>query len=83
MYTASPAGNWNVKNANMIGIIQSSIWFVWACFGSGDGIVVIFCWTHIEMPTSTGNRKLYGIGCPETRPTRSIPRNSLPSGTLD
>jgi hypothetical protein len=28
MYTASPAGNWKVKNPNITGIIQSMIWFV-------------------------------------------------------
>ena len=28
MYTASPAGNWNVKKPNITGIIQSMIWLV-------------------------------------------------------
>jgi len=28
MNKARPAGNWNVKNPNMIGSIQSIIWFV-------------------------------------------------------
>lgn len=58
MYTASPAGNWNAKNANMIGIIHSIIMFVCCCFGSGVGIVVIFCWTHMDTPTSNGRAML-------------------------
>jgi hypothetical protein len=60
MYTARPAGNWNVKNPNITGIIHSMIWFVCACRGSVLRVVVIFCCSHIVAPTSTGSRNGYG-----------------------
>lgn len=77
----SPAGNCRVKNPNIIGIIQSMIWFVCACRGSDVSGVIIFCWTHIEPPTSTGSAKLSGTGAYWTKSTRSIPANWLSSGT--
>jgi hypothetical protein len=62
MYTARPAGKVHVNTPNMIGSIQSIIWLVCCCRGSGDGTVVIFCWTHMEAPTSTGRMKFNGAG---------------------
>ena len=81
MYTASPAGNWNVKNPNMIGINHSIIWLVWADRSSIDGMALIFCCAHIDAPTRIGSAKLNGAGAFCTRSTRSIPINILPSGT--
>ena len=62
MYTARPAGNWNVKNPNITGIIQSMIWLVCAWRGSVLRTVVIFCCSHMVAPTSTGSRNGYGCG---------------------
>ena len=81
MYTARPAGNWKVKKPNMIGIIQSIIWFVCADLASMDGIALIFCCAHIDAPTRIGKAKLNGAGAFWTRSTRSIPINMLSSGT--
>ena len=66
----------------MTGIIHSIIWLVCCCFGSGDGIVVIFCWTHMDTPTITGRTYPNGKGCAETGYARSMLRNALLSGTL-
>ena len=82
MYTASPAGNWNVKNPNITGIIQSMIWLVWDWRGSVLRAVVIFCCTHMVAPTSIGSRNGYGCGAAWTRCTRFMPRKSLLSGML-
>jgi hypothetical protein len=60
-YRASPAGNWNVKNPNISGIIHSIIRLVDACLASADGIVLIFCITNMEPPTSTGRRGETGL----------------------
>jgi len=81
MYTASPAGNWNVKNPNMIGISHSIIWLVWADRSSMEGMALIFCCAHIEAPTRIGSAKLNGAGAFWTRSTRSMPMNMLSRGT--
>ncbi len=81
IYTASPAGNWNVKNPNMIGISHSIIWLVWADRASIDGMALIFCCAHIDAPTRIGRAKLNGAGAFDTRSTRSMPMNMLSSGT--
>lgn len=53
-YKASPLGKVVVKKPNIIGIIHSIILLVDAWRGSADGIVVVFCISHIDTPTSTG-----------------------------
>ncbi len=53
-YSASPLGNVVVKKPNISGIIQSIMRLVEACFGSTEGIMVIFCMTHIEAATMIG-----------------------------
>ncbi len=63
-----------VKNPNIIGIIQSIIRFVCAWRGSADGMDVVACMSHMDMPTRmgiTGN----GSGC-----AKSSHRNELPMG---
>jgi len=57
-YTASPLSKLRVKNPNMIGNIHSIILLVDSCCALAAGIVVIFCMSHIEPPTKTGNRIL-------------------------
>ena len=74
-YRANPLGNWNVKNMNMSGSIQSIIWLVCRCLGSADMGVVIFWVAHMEAPTSTGSRGK-GSGW-----ARSSHRKPLSSGT--
>jgi hypothetical protein len=54
-YRARPLGKVVVKNPNISGIIQSIIRLVDACLGSALGMVVIFCMSHMETPTRTGN----------------------------
>ena len=54
-YRASPLGNCRLKKPNIRGIIQSIIRFVDSCLASAAGIVVIFCISHIDPPTSTGS----------------------------
>ena len=53
-YNASPLGKVVVKKPNIIGIIHSIILLVDAWRGSADGIVVVFCISHIDTPTKTG-----------------------------
>ena len=43
-----------MKNPNISGIIHSIILLVDACRSSAEGIVVIFCMTHMDAPTRTG-----------------------------
>lgn len=54
-YSASPLGNVVVKNPNISGIIQSIMRLVDACLGSTEGIMVIFCMTHMDAATRMGN----------------------------
>ena len=76
-YRARPLGNCRVKKANIRGIIQSIIrpWACWA--GSADSGVIIFCWSHIDPPTSMGI-SIIGSGT-----ARSNQRNLLSSGTRE
>ena len=78
-YTASPIGKLKVRNPNIRGIIHSIMLLVWACLGSVVGIVIIFCWTHMEPPTRMGIRK--GILSSLAGPDRLIHRNWLLKGT--
>ena len=75
-YSASPLGNVIVRSPSMMGIIHSIICEVDCCLGSTEGVVVIFCWTHVEPPTSSGITRLVGSGS-----ARFIHRNPLFSGT--
>ena len=64
-----------MKNPNISGIIHSIMRFVDACRASADGMVVIFCMTHIDPPTRIGITKGDGSGCP-----RSIHKKSASIG---
>jgi hypothetical protein len=50
---ASPLGNVMVNQANIIGIIHSIILDCDCCLGSAEGVITIFCCTHIVPPTSS------------------------------
>ena len=63
-----------VKNPNISGIIHSIIRLVDACLASIDGIVVIFCISHIETPTRIGRT---GVG---SGSAKSNHRNALFNG---
>ena len=76
-YRASPLGNEKVRNASMRGIIHNSMLLVEACLASVVGIIVIFCWTHVEAPTSSGIMMGEGSGSP-----RFIHKKSAFSGTI-
>lgn len=53
-YNDSPLGNWREKKAIISGIIHSiMVWFD-CCRGSADGMMVIFCWTQVDMNTNAG-----------------------------
>jgi hypothetical protein len=45
-----------------MGIIHSIMVLVDCCRGSADGVVVIFCCTQVEAPTSSGITRLVGSG---------------------
>ena len=64
-----------MKNPNINGIIHSIMRLVDACLASADGIVVTFCISHIDRPTSIG-RIGVGSGAP-----RSSHRKELSKGT--
>ena len=53
-YSARPLGKVVVKKPNIIGIIHSIIRLVCAWRGSAEGMVVVFCISHIDTPTRTG-----------------------------
>ncbi len=72
-------GNWRVRNPNIRGIIHSIMLLVWACLVSVVGMVIIFCWTHMEPPTRMGSKK--GILSAWAEPARSIHRKLLFTGT--
>ena len=65
------------KNANISGIIQSIMLLVDCCLGSTEGMVVIFCWAQVDIPTSTG--KIIGEGSGLARFNQ---RKSLFNGTI-
>jgi hypothetical protein len=64
-----------VKNPNISGIIHNIILFVEACLGSTEGIMVIFCISHIEAPTKIG---IIGVG---SGSAKSSQRKELLNGT--
>ncbi len=61
-----------MKKPNMTGIIHSIILLVEAWRSSAVGIAVIFCMTHMEIPTRTGITNGVGSGS-----ARSIQRKLL------
>jgi len=75
-YNASPLGKVVVKNPNINGIIHNIIRLVDCCLASADGMVVIFCMSHMEAPTNTGiTGVLSGLA-------RSSHRKELSSGMV-
>ena len=72
-------GKLKEKNPNIMGIIQSIMFWLACCLGSGDGVVVIFCCTQVEAATSNGmmNNMVPGL------PPRSIPRKLLFRGAAE
>lgn len=60
-YRARPASKFRVNTPNMPGMSQSIMRFVDSCCGVVEGMVVIFCMTNMETPTSTGRRKGMGL----------------------
>ena len=54
-YSASPLGKLRVKKANISGMSHCNILFMDCCLGSAVGTYDIFCMTHIEAATRTGN----------------------------
>ena len=53
-YIARPLGKLNVRKPNIRGIMVCIMVFIWLWLGSNEGMVIIFCCTHIEPATSTG-----------------------------
>jgi hypothetical protein len=47
-----------------MGIIQSIMFWLDCCRGSGDGVIVIFCCTQVEAATSKGKIIGEGSGSP-------------------
>ena len=74
-YKGNPLGHCREKTPRNIGIIHSIMVWLDCCFGSIEGVMVIFCWTQVEAATSTGNINLVGSGS-----ARFMPRNSLLRG---
>ncbi len=61
----------------MIGIIHSIMLLVWACLGSAEGIMVIFCWAQVVAATIRGSTMGDGSGS-----ARSIHQKWLLKGTM-
>ena len=74
-YRDKPLGKVNEKNAIISGISHSIIIWLVDCRGSVDGVMVIFCWSHVDTKTSTGKTTLVGSGS-----DRSIHRNEALRG---
>src|ERR1035437_8258787 len=53
-YRARSQGNCMVRKPNIMGIIHSMSWLVWAVAGSTAGGVTCFCCNHMVPATSTG-----------------------------
>ena len=47
-----------------MGIIHSIMVWLDCCRGSGDGVMVIFCWTQVEAATRMGRMTGEGSGSP-------------------
>ena len=66
-----------MKKPSIRGIIHNIMRLVEACLSSIAGIVVIFCWAHVEAATKTGNMKGEGSGL-----AKSSHRKLLFNGTV-
>ena len=74
-YSDRPLGSVKEKNAIISGISHNIIiWFV-DCLGSVDGVMVIFCCSHVETKTRIGTTTLVGSGS-----ERSIHRKEAANG---
>ena len=74
-YRERPLGKVSEKKAIISGIIHSIIIWLDCCLGSGDGIIVIFCWTQVVMKTKAGIIRFVGSGS-----AKSSQRNPGSSG---
>ena len=74
-YSDRPLGRVKEKKAIISGISHSIIIWLVDWRGSVDGVIVIFCWSHVETKTSTGTTTFVGSGS-----ERSIHRNAALSG---
>ena len=74
-YRDSPLGRVNEKKAIISGISHSIIIWLVDWRGSVDGVMVIFCWSHVETKTRTGTTTLDGSGS-----DRSIQRKAALRG---
>ena len=74
-YRDRPLGNVKEKNAIINGISHNIIIWLVDWRGSVDGVMVIFCWSHVETKTSTGMTILVGSGS-----ERSIQRKAALMG---
>jgi len=54
---ARPLGKLSVMKPNSKGIMVPIMVFIWLWLGSMEGMVIIFCCTHIEAATRTGMTK--------------------------
>ena len=75
-YRGNPLGHPSENAPRKMGIIHNIMVWLDCCRGSGDGICVIFCCTHVVTATSTGITTLDGSGW-----LKSIHRNPLFTGT--
>ena len=75
-YRANPLGKDRVKKPNIMGIIHNIVLVVDSVRGSPVGIEVIFCWTHMEAPTSTGITIFVGSGTPRSSHKKSLFRGT-------
>ena len=63
-YSGNPLGHCKEKNPRKMGIIHSIMVWLDCCRGSGDGVMVIFCWTQVEAATRMGRITGDGSGSP-------------------
>ena len=76
-YSDSPLGSVKEKNAIISGISHSIIVWLVACRGSTEGVIVIFCCSHVVTKTSNGITILLGSGS-----DKSIQRKVAFSGAV-
>ncbi len=61
-YRDRPLGKVREKKAIISGIIHNIIIWLDCCLGSGEGMMVIFCWTQVVMNTKAGMIRFVGSG---------------------
>ena len=64
-YRDSPLGKFTAKNPSITGIIHNIIFWLDCCRGSMAGVIVIFCCTQVEAPTSNGMMMTERSGSPK------------------